>query len=131
MCFGGNGKKKRKKMGFSELILRFFAGGSAIVIISWLARSRYPFIAGIFLLFPVVTMLGFFFLGQSESPEKIRTITLFTIYSLPAVVTFLVAFYFLQNTAGVLNALIYAIGAWFMAAILLVIFNELFVGIGQ
>ncbi len=118
-------------MGFSQLILRFIVGGSAIVIISWLARSKYPYIAGIFLLFPVVTMLGFFFLSQSEPPEKLRTITLFTIYSLPAVVTFLVAFYLWQQTAGVFNALIYAMGAWFLAAILLVVFNEIFIGIGQ
>ena len=84
-------------MASSQLAWRFVAGGSVVVIVSWLARGKHPLLAGLFVLFPAVTLVSFYFLAQNASPDTMRRIALFSIYSLPTTLAFLATFYLSQH----------------------------------
>ena len=60
-----------------ELLTRFLVGGSLIVLVSLLAKLKYSVIAGLFVLIPIVTLVGYFFTGQSVDSSKLHEITRF------------------------------------------------------
>jgi len=107
-------------MNINELFLRFIAGGSLIVLITLLAKTRYPFLAGIMVLFPAVTLIGFFFLGQTVDTLKLKEIALFSMYALPTTFIFLLTFYFLQGRYALTHTLLFSVMAWFAAAGILI-----------
>jgi len=60
-----------------ELLTRSLVGGSLIVLVFLLGKTKYSVIAGLFVLFPIVTLVGYFFIGQSVDSSKLHEITLF------------------------------------------------------
>lgn len=48
-----------------EYFLYFIAGGSIVTLVVYLAKQGYPFLSGIALVFPSVTMLSFYFIGRT------------------------------------------------------------------
>jgi len=60
-----------------ELLTRSLVGGSLIVLVFLLGKIKYSVIAGLFVLFPIVTLVGYFFIGQSVDSSKLHEITLF------------------------------------------------------
>ncbi|MCD4809841.1 MAG: GlpM family protein [Methanosarcinales archaeon] len=60
-----------------ELLTRSLVGGSLIVLVFLLAKTKYSVIAGLFVLFPIVTLVGYFFIGQSGDSSKLHEITPF------------------------------------------------------
>jgi len=111
-------------MNAPELLLRFIAGGGLIVIITLLAKTKYSFISGVMVLFPAVTLVGYYFLSQSVGTIQLKTITLFSIYALPATLIFLLVFYLLQGKYIVIYTLLFSVVAWFIAASVLIIINH-------
>jgi uncharacterized membrane protein (GlpM family) len=106
-------------MSFQEIILRFVAGGILVVAVSALAKSKYPILAGLFVLFPAVTLVSFFFLARTVPSDTIRKITIFSIYTLPTTLAFLITFLQSHDRFGVLAGLAMAMGSWFLVAIVL------------
>lgn len=106
-------------MSFLEIFLRFLAGGILVVIVSVLAKSKYPFLAGLFVLFPAVTLVSFFFLARSVPSDTLRKVTLFSIYTLPTTLAFLITFLQSHDRFGALGGLAMAVGSWFLVAIVL------------
>ena len=109
-----------------EILLRFIAGGTAVVLISALGRLKYELISGLFVLFPAVTLVSFYFLGQSAGSETVGKVALFSIYAVPTPIAFLLAFYFLQQRLPVTWALFWGVLAWLVAALVLVVLNTKF-----
>lgn len=103
-----------------ELLLRFIAGGSLIVLVTLLAKTRYPMLAGIFMLFPAVTLVGYYFIGQSMSVTQLQQVTKFSIYALSTTFIFLMVFYYAQEKYSLNAALGSATAAWFAASGVLV-----------
>jgi len=103
-------------MNGHELILRFVAGGSLIVLVTLLAKTKYPMLSGIFMLFPAVTLVGYYFIGQSMSIPQLQQVTKFSIYALSTTFIFLLTFYYVQDKQSLNNALISSTFAWFIAA---------------
>jgi len=60
-----------------ELLTRSLVGGSLIVLVFLLGKTKYSVISGLFVLFPIVTLVGYFFIGQSVDSSKLHEITLF------------------------------------------------------
>ncbi len=110
-------------MASSQLAWRFVAGGSVVVIVSWLARGKHPLLAGLFVLFPAVTLVSFYFLAQNASPDTMRRIALFSIYSLPTTLAFLATFYLSQHRMSSIFGLCAAVASWLLVAIVLVALN--------
>jgi len=108
-------------MNYSELALRFVAGGGLIVLITLLARTKYPVLAGIFMLFPAVTLIGYYFIGQEMSVPQLQNVTRFSIYALTTTFIFLLTFYYAQERLSLNLSLISSTTAWFLSAGVLLI----------
>lgn len=104
----------------TEIALRFVAGGSLIVLVTLLAKTKYPMLSGIFMLFPAVTLVGYYFIGQSMSIPELQQVTKFSIYALSTTFVFLLVFYYAQEKQSLNLALISATVAWFVSAGILV-----------
>ena len=111
-------------MNYSELALRFVAGGGLIVLITLLARTKHPVLAGIFMLFPAVTLVGYYFIGQSMSVPQLQNVTRFSIYSLSTTIIFLLTFYYTQERFGLNLSLVSSTTAWFVSAGVLLILTR-------
>ena len=99
-----------------ELLIRFIAGGTLVVIISILGKSHYPQLAGLAVLFPAVSVVGYYFLISAVGTETAKPIILFSIYSLPTVLAFLVVLRLAINRTGLFLGFTSAILAWLIVA---------------
>ena len=107
-------------MMFAELAMRFIMGGSLITLISLLAKTKNPTLAGIFVLFPAVTLVGYWFIAQSVDAAKLQSIAIFSIYAMPTTLVFLIAFYFACSRFAITWSLLIAIVAWLCSAGILI-----------
>lgn len=107
-------------MNGTEMALRFIAGGSIVLAVTLLAKTRYPMLSGVIMLFPAVTLIGYYFVGQTVTPVQLQQITKFSMYALSTTFIFLVAFYYAQRTMDVPHSLITSTVAWIASAGVLV-----------
>jgi uncharacterized membrane protein (GlpM family) len=54
-----------------EYLLYFVAGGSIVSLVVYLAKQGHPFLSGIALVFPSVTMLSFYFIGRTTGSAAV------------------------------------------------------------
>ncbi|HMD67952.1 MAG TPA: GlpM family protein [Chitinivibrionales bacterium] len=106
-------------MNFTDLALRFVAGGTLVAGVSLLAKTRHLLLAGLFLLFPMVTLVGLYFAGNGLDPAGIRKIALFSMAGLPATLAFLAAFYVLIARTGVVSSLLLSTLVWCVCAVVI------------
>ncbi len=99
-------------MNLFDLALRFVAGGTLVAGVSVLAKTRHPLLAGLFLLFPLVTLVGLYFAGSALDTAGVRKIALFSMAGLPATLAFLAAFYILVMRAGLVQSLLLSTLIW-------------------
>jgi len=118
-------------MNAIELLTRFLVGGSLIVLVSLLSKTKYSVISGLLVLFPIVTLVGYYFIGQSVDSSTLHEITLFSMYSLPTTFIFLFTFYTLQTKYTLIESLFLSVMAWFLADGVLVIINHYILRIGD
>ena len=95
-----------------------------IVAITLLGESKYPQLAGLAVLFPAVTVIGYFFLISSEGVDAVRPIILFSIYSIPTVLAFLIVLYFALKHFGTVQSILLAIVAWLITAGIILLFDR-------
>jgi uncharacterized membrane protein (GlpM family) len=99
-----------------ELITRFIAGGTLIVLISLIGKSRNSFVAGLAMLFPAITILGYYFLSTSQHDALSKTV-IFSIWSLPTSLVFLLTLYLTIDKIPIFQALALGIASWLISAI--------------
>jgi membrane protein GlpM len=112
-----------------EAIVKFVAGGSLILLISLLGKSRYNHLSGMMVLFPVVTVIGYYFLSSYVPGDRLQRIVLFSILSLPTVLVFLLVLYFALNRMAVIPSLMMGITAWLVTAGLITLIDYKFLGL--
>lgn len=117
------------KITLQEAIVKFVAGGSLILLISLLGKSKYNHLSGILVLFPVVTVIGYYFLSSYVPGERLQRIVLFSILSLPTVLVFLLVLYIALNRMSVIPALVMGIMAWLVTALLITLIDYKFLGL--
>ena len=103
----------------TPIMMCFIAGGSLVSIATLLARTRYPALAGIAMLFPAVTLVGMFFAGQTVDTTQLKEITKFSMYALSTTFIFLLVFYYAQNSMSVPKSLMVATTSWLISAVAL------------
>ena len=108
-------------MIISEYILRFVMGGGLLTLITILAKSKNPTLAGIFVLFPAVTLVGYWFIAKTVDASQLQGIALHSIYALPTTLVFLIAFYLSCGRFSIGITLLISVIAWLACAGLLVI----------
>ncbi|HUI92044.1 MAG TPA: GlpM family protein [Chitinivibrionales bacterium] len=117
-------------MKFSELAVRFIAGGSLVVAVSLFAKAKNPVLAGLFMLFPVITLVGFYFIGSAADSAGLRKIALFSMAALPATLVFLASFYVLIGSMALRPCLLLSTLAWCAAAAVVLLINHFILRIG-
>jgi uncharacterized membrane protein (GlpM family) len=117
-------------MNFPELAVRFIAGGSLVVVVSLLAKAKNPVLAGLFVLFPAVTLIGFYFIGTTVDSAGLKKIALFSMAALPTTFVFLMIFYLLIGSMTLRSCLLWSTLAWCAAATVVILVNHLILRIG-
>ena len=64
-----------------DYFLYFITGGAIVTAVIWLARAGYPFLSGIALVFPSVTLVSFYFVGKSSGWEAVALSAKSTLYA--------------------------------------------------
>ena len=105
----------------NELGWRFIAGGSLVTLISVVSKTKYSALSGVLVLFPAVTLVGYYFIGQSVDSSKMKEITIYSLYALPTTILFLLTFYFCQGRYDLINSLLISILAWTITAYIVVL----------
>jgi uncharacterized membrane protein (GlpM family) len=106
-------------MSLVELLTRFLAGGTLVVLINLIGKSRNSFLAGLAMLFPGITLLGYYFLSISQHDTLSKTV-MFSIWSLPTSLAFLLTLYFSIDKIPILQALALAIASWLITALVVI-----------
>jgi uncharacterized membrane protein (GlpM family) len=117
-------------MTVSEVLWRFLAGGSLVTLVSLAGRTRNPYLAGLVVLFPVVTIVGLFFLSTRLTPHQLSQAALFSLLSVPTVIAFLAVVFLTVGRLRIWQSLLLGIGAWLVIAGVSVAVNELWLHMG-
>jgi uncharacterized membrane protein (GlpM family) len=101
-----------------QFILRFLAGGALVAAVPLIATRVGPAIAGVMVMLPVVTLLGFVFVAQTSGASAVEGTSLSALLAVPAIVAYLVVTYVsLRVGVHVSHALIAGVAAWMCVAI--------------
>lgn len=114
----------------SELLLRFLVGGFLIMLVSVVGQTRYRVISGLIVLFPIVTVVGFYFLSFEVTHVQLRSTILFSILAIPTVLAFLITFYYSVEYFSVNVSVIMSVISWFVVAIIIFLVNQYYIGLG-
>ena len=107
-----------------EMLIRFTVGGSLIVLVSLVSKSKLPHLSGLLVLFPIVTVIGFFFIGRTASPRQLQNIALFSIVSFPTTLGFLISFYCFLHRYSYRSSILLSVLVWFIIAVLVIVVNK-------
>lgn len=106
----------------NEMILKFIVGGSLITVISLVSKCKYPYISGLFMMFPAVTLIGYFFVSENVTATELKNITMFSFVSLVTVAVFIISFYYFQSRMTIFYSLGCSLVCWsFVGFVLLCI----------
>lgn len=78
------------------------------------ARVERTQAAGLLVLFPAVTLLSYYFIGQSEGEQQLRQVVRGSVVAFPVWLVFMAVVYFALPVLGFRLALAVATGAWLL-----------------
>jgi uncharacterized membrane protein (GlpM family) len=121
--------KRRKDMSFVEAISRFIVGGTLVLIVSWMGKMKNPYISGLIVLFPVVTLVGYYFLSLSIDGQALQKVVLVSMLALPTTIAFLGTVYFTIARMPAVKSLALGLLGWLIAAALIIALDKWFLHI--
>ena len=107
-------------MTLAEIAIRSVSAAAVVTAVTLIARTKYTALSGVVLLFPAVSLVGLYFIGQTVDAIQLKQVTKYSIYALSTTFIFLVAFYYAQRTMDVPTALIASTAAWVVSAVALI-----------
>jgi uncharacterized membrane protein (GlpM family) len=99
-----------------ETIVRFIVGGGMIVLISFIAENRNPFLAGILAMFPIMFMTTLFIVGSSSGIDVARNLAGSMAITLPVLLAFCGTFYLSSLRLTLYPTLALSLMAWGITA---------------
>lgn len=103
-----------------EFIIRFVSGGLLVASLPWIAARFGTTVAGVVLLFPVVTIAGFTVLALERGMVTLVEASEAAILTVPVVATFLIAVNLAARYLTLTWTLAVGLGAWLLGASILV-----------
>jgi membrane protein GlpM len=76
-----------------EILTKAVLGGLIIAVIALLARTGETRVAGLIVLFPVVALVSYYFVGASEGAGRLRGIVRASILAVPVWLVFMAVVY--------------------------------------
>lgn len=116
-------------MEFSEFILRFIIGGFIISFISILAETEYRVLSGLFVLFPAITTVGYYFVSKSMSTQELQDMTIFSLISLPTLAIFFASFYITIQYYNIILSLIISMIIWLLSAVSTIMIDKYYLNL--
>lgn len=101
-----------------EALVRFVVGGTLITAVSLLGETRYGVFSGLAVLFPIVTLTGYYFLSLEVPVAQVREVALASALGVPTVLAFVLGFYAATTRFSVPVSLALGVACWFAAAAL-------------
>jgi uncharacterized membrane protein (GlpM family) len=106
-------------MDYLQILIRFVAGGSIIVGVTWLAQQVNPRYGGILAAAPIITTIAFLFTYSDAGFSSTRQLVLGTfLFAIPSLI-FLVSLYLLSSRISFLESLAGAYGIWFAGVLVI------------
>lgn len=103
-------------MDLVESLARFVVGGALITFVSFLGDTEYSVFSGLAVLFPIVTLTGYYFLSLEVPRAELREVVLFSALGVPTVWGFVLGFYVASARLPIPAALLVGLLAWFAVA---------------
>jgi membrane protein GlpM len=117
-------------VSWREAAVRFVVGGGLVLFVSFLGKTRYPYVAGLAVLFPIVTFVGYYFLSAQMHGRGLQGVVLYGIFSVPALVAYLLVVYFTIDRLPAWQSLLLGLAAWVAVALPVVAVGRLLLGLG-
>jgi uncharacterized membrane protein (GlpM family) len=99
-------------MDYLQTLIKFVAGGSIIVGVTFLAQQANPRYGGILAAAPIITSLAFLFTYSEAGSATAQQLVLETFLFAIPLLAFLISLYFLMNRFSFLGSLGAAYGIW-------------------
>ena len=111
-------------MSLVEAISRFIVGGCLILLVSYIGKTKNPYISGLVVLFPIVTVVGYYFLSLSLKGQELQKVSLVSLYAVPTTIAFLITIYLTINRIQVWQSLFLGAFVWLVVAGVLIIVDK-------
>ncbi|MFC2154200.1 GlpM family protein [Candidatus Altiarchaeota archaeon] len=100
-------------MDWIPVIIRFVSGGSLVVAATLLAEKyNSPYVGGLLLLFPSMTIASVYFVAKSSGNEVASKIVVGALLGLPVWILYAVVLYFLLKSIQLAPAIFYSFLVW-------------------
>ena len=105
-------------MDAAQTLIKFVAGGSVIVGVTWLAQQVNPRYGAILAAAPIITTLAFLFTYNESGVVTTQQLVIGAFYFAIPTLAFLLTLYFLMGKFGLFPSLGGAYGIWFACVII-------------
>lgn len=99
-----------------SLLLKAFIGFVIVLVIQLFARSKHYYIAALIPLFPSMALLSYYFVGQTQSADRLRETIIFGMISLVTYFSFLLALLISTKYLKIVPSLLLSSAVWFVVA---------------
>jgi membrane protein GlpM len=104
-----------------KLLIRALLGAGVVVLISALSGTKSYYVAGLVPLFPTFTLISHYVVGTERTVAELKATIRFGIWSLIPYAAYMVVLYLLVDRMRLQWALLSAVGAWLIAAAILIL----------
>jgi uncharacterized membrane protein (GlpM family) len=101
-----------------DILLKGLISGALVTLILLLSRIERTQAAGVLVLFPAITLLSYYFIGQSEGELQLRAVVRGSVMAFPIWLVFMAIVYFTLPVLDFRLALLVATGAWVLVSAL-------------
>ena len=102
------------------ILLKAAIGGVFVGLILWLSQTRFSYISGLLLFFPIISVPTFLFLGAGGNANQMRETILWSLWAIPVWVLFALTLYYCSYRFNLFLSMIISLAVWFAAAAVLI-----------
>ena len=97
-----------------DLLLKGIISGALVTLVLLFARVERTQAAGLLVLFPAVTLLSYYFIGQSEGEHQLREVVRGSVVAFPVWLVFMAVVYFALPVLHFRLTLVLATVVWLL-----------------
>jgi uncharacterized membrane protein (GlpM family) len=111
-----------------DLGIRFVIAGTMVVIISIVAEKfKNPFLAGLLVIFPSLTLTTVYFIGRAAGTEVAANLVLGELLSIPVWIVYAIALYYFLKNMELLPALLYSFLIFLLGGFMFIVLKNRFI----
>lgn len=103
-----------------DLVFKAIIGAAFTLVISSLAKSNYYVLAGLLPLFPTLTLISHYIVGNANTPIQFRNVVVFGAWSIIPYLAYLLTVYFLSYKFSIFWTLFAGVLVWLIFSFILI-----------